>query len=167
MKTKFFKTGFIFIVAVIALLGTTSAVSADYKSMQGIQSTDTVFDFRISDPATALAHLGLIHDMKSDPNLVINDSQPDIVLVFIGPSVKLISTDRSDFDQQDRETLNKLADKITSMSQDGIKFEVCMVAAHSANVDPDTILPEINEVYNGWISLIGYQNNGYALIANF
>ncbi len=84
----------------------------------------------------------LIHDMKSDPNMVINDSQPDIELVFIGPSVKLISTDMSDFDQQEREALNRLADKIASMNQDGIEFEICMVAAHSVNVDPDTILPE-------------------------
>lgn len=167
MKTKYLKTGFIFIVAVIALLGIVNPVSAEYKAMRGVQSTDTVYDFRISDPATALAHLGLIHDMKSDPNMVINDSQPDIILVFIGPSVKLISTDRSDFDQQEREILNQLAEKITSMNQDGIKFEICMVAAHSVNVDPDTILPEIKKVENGWISLVGYQHRGYAMIANF
>ena len=79
-------------------------MAADYKAMQGVESTDTVFDFRISDPAIALAHLALIHNMKKDSNMAVNGDQPDIILVFIGPSVKLISTDRSGFDQTEQET---------------------------------------------------------------
>ncbi len=167
MKTKFFKTGYLFIAAILLLFGITNAMSAEYKAMQGVESTDTIFDFRISDPATALAHLGLIHTMKDDPNMAVNGSQPDIILVFIGPSVKLVSVDRSGFDQQEHETLNRLAEKIADMDRDGITFEICMVAAQANNVDPDTILPEIEKVENGWISLVGYQNKGYAVIADF
>jgi hypothetical protein len=42
----------------------------------------------------------------------------------------------------------------------------------SCNIDnpsthSDTILPEIKQVENGWISAIGYQLNGYALVADF
>ena len=168
MKTKSLITKYVFIAAaIIFFLGMTNAVSGEYKAMQGVESADTVFDFRISEPSTALAHLDLIHSMKDDPNMEVNGSQPDIILVFIGPSVKLISTDRSGFDQQGKEMLNRLAEKIARMDNDGIKFEVCMTAARGHNVDSDTILPEIEKVENGWISLVGYQNRGYAMVANF
>ena len=167
MKEKYFKAEYVFIAIIMLLFGITNAVSAEYKAMQGVEATDTVFDFRISDPAIALAHLDLIHNMKDDSNMAVNGSQPDIILVFIGPSVQLISTDRSGLDQQEQETLNKLAEKIASMSKDGIMFEICMVAARANNVDSGTILPEIEKVENGWISLVGYQNKGYAMIANF
>jgi intracellular sulfur oxidation DsrE/DsrF family protein len=53
------------------------------------------------------------------------------------------------------------------MANDGIILETCMTAAHSLNVDPDSILPEINKVGNGWISVIGYQHSGYALVPAF
>ncbi|MFO8112965.1 MAG: DsrE family protein [Desulfosalsimonadaceae bacterium] len=167
MKTKSLITRCVFVAAIIFLFGMTNAMSGEYKAMQEVESADTVFDFRISDPSAALSHLGLIHNMKDDPNMEINGSRPDIILVFIGPSVKLISTDRSDFDQQEQKTLHRLAEKIASMDSDGIKFEICMTAAGAHNVDSDTILSEFKKVENGWISLVGYQNKGYAMIADF
>jgi uncharacterized protein len=42
-----------------------------------------------------------------------------------------------------------------------------MTTAHALDIDPDSILPEINQVGNGWISVIGYQQQGYALVADF
>ncbi|MFO8146375.1 MAG: DsrE family protein, partial [Gillisia sp.] len=62
---------------------------------------------------------------------------------------------------------NKIAQKISAMDSDGIRFEICMTAAHALGVSADSILPEIMQVENGWISLIGYQQNGYSMIADF
>jgi uncharacterized protein len=81
--------------------------------------------------------------------------------------VKLVSTDQSGFDQDQHDSLNALADKISNMDKEGVKFEICMTSAPAFNVDPDTILPEVNKVQNGWISVVGYQHNGYAMVANF
>jgi uncharacterized protein len=155
---------FLTAMALILFLATNS-ISAEYRALEDVESTDAVFDFRIGDPQTALAHLNLIHDMIDDPNMVINDKRPEIVIVFIGPSVKLVSTGQSDNDQQ--EHLDALADKISEMNEDGVEFEICMTSAPAFNVDPDSILPEVNKVENGWITIIGYQKQGYAMIANF
>jgi len=38
------------------------------------------------------------------------------------------------------------------------------VAAKVFNVDPVSVLPEIKRVGNGWISMIGYQAQGYSLV---
>jgi uncharacterized protein len=144
----------------------TNSMSAEYEAMQGVESANAVFDFRVGDPDAALGHLNLIHTMMDDQNMILNGEQPEIVVVFIGPSVNLVSTNGSQ-SSQEKEQLTAIADKIATMDKDGIVFEICMTAAHAHDVDPDSILPEINKVGNGLISVIGYQHNGYALVANF
>ena len=155
-----------FVFALLGMLLITHSPAAEYASIEGVESTDAVFDFRIGDPETALAHFGLIHDMIKDPNMRVNDTQPEIIIVFVGPSVKLVSTE-SEFEAGKQKHLGAVADKISEMSDDGIRFVICMTAAHVFDIDPDTILPEVDKVRNGWITLIGYQQQGYAMIANF
>ena len=53
---------------------------------------------------------------------------------------------------------------ISAMSKDGIKLEICMFAANLFGVASESVSPEINRVHNGWISSMGYQAKGYALI---
>jgi intracellular sulfur oxidation DsrE/DsrF family protein len=78
--------------------------------------------------------------------------------------VKLVSKDRESFSAQDRKTLDDLAKTISAMSKDGIRFEICLVAAKAFNVDPASVLPEIRKVPNGWISEIAYQARDYSLV---
>lgn len=165
MKTTTKITSY-FIFALLGMLLITHPLAAEYASIEGVESTDAVFDFRVGNPETAVVHFGLIHDMIEDPNMQINDTQPEIIIVFVGPSVKLVSTE-SEFEEGKQKHLGAVADKISEMSEDGIRFVICMTAAQAFDIDPDTILPEVEKVRNGWITLIGYQQQGYALIANF
>jgi len=89
---------------------------------------------------------------------------PVFVLVFIGPSVKLISKNREGFSPEDQKSLDEIANTISAMSKDGINLEICLAAAKFFNVDPASVLPEIKRVGNGWISMIGYQAQGYSLV---
>jgi intracellular sulfur oxidation DsrE/DsrF family protein len=50
------------------------------------------------------------------------------------------------------------------MAKDGVKFEICLIAVKYAGIEPSSILPEIKQVGNGWISVIGYQARGYSLV---
>lgn len=40
------------------------------------------------------------------------------------------------------------------MDAEGVRFEICMTAAHAHDVAADSNLPEIVQAGNGWISLI-------------
>ena len=53
---------------------------------------------------------------------------------------------------------------IRELKAAGVKFEVCLYAARVVGVDPATILPEIDQVDNGFISTTGCQAQGYALV---
>jgi uncharacterized protein len=90
--------------------------------------------------------------------------KPVFVVVFSGLSVKLISKNRKGYSPEDQESLNEIANTISAMSKDGIKLEICLIAAKVFQVDPASVLPEIKKVGNGWISLIGYQAQGYSLV---
>lgn len=78
--------------------------------------------------------------------------------------MKLLSKNRNGFSSEDQKTLDEFAGMISAMSRNGIRFEICLVAAKVFDVEPMSVLPEIKRVGNGWVSEIGYQAQGYALV---
>lgn len=152
------------IVCAVLLVFPAAAMAQEYEAMDGVTSVKAAYDFRVGDPEVALGHLDLIHSMMTNESMVIDGRQPEIVLVFIGPSVNLVSTDIMGAAAGEMEAI---AEKISAMEEDGVKFEICMTSAHAMEISPDSLLPELEQVGNGWISLIGYQHNGYAMIADF
>jgi intracellular sulfur oxidation DsrE/DsrF family protein len=147
----------------IMLLGSVStAYSEEYEGMTSVKSTKIVFDERESNPKATALHLKLVHQTYKD--LAAMKKQPAIVVVFMGPSVKLVSKNREGFSTEDNKSLDEIANTISAMSKDGIKSEICLVAVKFFNVDPASVLPEIKLVGNGWISATVYQAQGYSLV---
>jgi intracellular sulfur oxidation DsrE/DsrF family protein len=156
------------IVSICLIFAVAANVSGEtYEALKGVESVKAVFDFRVSSPKIAAVHLDLIHKTFKNRNLTAITKNPDFVVVFMGPAVKLISKNRESFSSEDQKHLDAIAGIIAKMVKDGIKVEVCVVAADLLGVDPASLLPEIKQVENGWISSIGYQHNGYALIPDF
>ena len=141
-----------------------NASGEDYEALKGVKSLKAVFDVRISNPKSAALHLKIIHETFKDKDLMTVAERPVFVVVFSGPSVKLVSKQREGFSPEEHTLLNEIARTISDMSKDGIKFEMCLIAARVFNVDPGSALAEIQHVGNGWISLIGYQAQGYSLV---
>ena len=77
----------------------------------------------------------------------------------------MISTDRDGFEKSDAAALDKFADMIRQMKQEGVKLEVCGYALKVLNVDPATVMPEVDRVGNGFISIAGYQAQEYGVIS--
>jgi intracellular sulfur oxidation DsrE/DsrF family protein len=152
------------VVSVMVFSAFSTASAAGYDMLQGLKSFNAVVDMRSAKPQSLAMQLGLIHAMYNDASVRKVTEKPDFVVIFIGPSVKLVSTDISGFSGEDREAVVKIADTVAAMAKDGIKFEICLVAADLLGVDRASILPEIKHVDNGWISLVGYQHLGYGLV---
>ncbi len=150
----------------VFLLTTTAGdcFSEEYSALQGLKSVKAVFGFQMGNPQNALIHLQVIHQTFKDKNMWIGKKKPDIVVVFYGPSVKLASKNRAGFTAEDQKVLDDYASTVSAMARDGVKFEICLIAVKFAGVEPSSILPEIKQVGNGWISVIGYQARGYSLV---
>jgi intracellular sulfur oxidation DsrE/DsrF family protein len=140
------------------------AMSGDYAALKGVKSLKTVFDVTHGSPQTANIVFWAVNNVNDDGSVRALSQPPQIVVVFHGPSVKMISTDRSGFKESDHEELDKFTDTIRQMKASGVNFEVCDYALKVMGVDPKTVMPEVDHVPNGFISIAGYQAQGYSVI---
>ena len=91
--------------------------------------------------------------------------EPDFILVFIGPSVKYLSTSPSpETEQEAGGVLMEIESNVEALAVLGVKQEICAVATRVFGIDNKTLLPGLTPVGNGFISLIGYQSQGYHLV---
>jgi intracellular sulfur oxidation DsrE/DsrF family protein len=147
----------------ILLLGSVSMASGEeYEGISDVKTAKIVFDERESNPKATALHLKVAYQAFKD--LAAMKKNPAAVIVFSGPSVKLVSRNKEGFSPEDQKYLDEIAGTISSMSKDGIKSEICLIAVKYFEVDPASVLPEIKRVGNGWISLTAYQAQGYSLV---
>lgn len=153
----------ILVVAVSIFLAASPVASAqEYAALKGVETTKIVFDVRTGVPKVAALQLKLISQTHKD--LVAEKKKPVSTVVFIGQSVKLVSSNREGFTPEELLLLDEIASTVSALSKDGIGLELCLFAARVHKVDPASVLPEITKVENGYISIIGYQAKGYSLV---
>lgn len=148
----------------ILLIVTSVSLAGDYKALKDVKSVKTVFDFRDGIPEYALVHIKLLHDSYKDKAIRAVTDKPDFVVIFMAGSVKLLSNNREGFSTEEIKFLEEMDNVIKAMANDGIRLEICAFAADYFKVDLETVTPLISRVDNGWISSIGYQQQGYALV---
>ena len=91
--------------------------------------------------------------------------EPDYVLVYIGPSVKYLTTAPSEaVEQAAGDTLLDIETNVAKLAALGVRQEICAVATRVFGIDNATLVPGLTLVGDGFISLIGYQAQGYANI---
>jgi intracellular sulfur oxidation DsrE/DsrF family protein len=144
-----------------------SAYSEEYKSLEGVKSVKTIFDFRFSNPAEALIHIKLIRDTYKDKVLTSMTEKPVFAVVFMGPSVTILTKNREGLTKEEKAQLDEMDKVIEAMAKDGIRLEVCLFAAGVFGIPPDSFAKELHRVDNGWIASIGYQSKGYVLVPVF
>lgn len=94
--------------------------------------------------------------------------EPDFVLVYIGPSVKyLTSAPSSEAEKEAGGVLLDIEANVEKLGELGVRQEICTVATGAFGVDNDTVFPDLSLVGDGFISLVGYQAQGYHLVPVF
>jgi len=149
-----------FTIALIA----SPAASSEYAALDGVKQVKAVFDVSLGSPNVANTVFWAVKNVYEDKSVRALSKPPQVAVVFRGPAVKLISTNHKDFKDSDKEALDEFANKIRQMKKDGVKLEVCLYALKVLRVDPATILPEVDKVGNGFISVVGYQAKGYSVV---
>jgi uncharacterized protein len=151
------------VVLVLPVL-TTPVIAGEYAALKGVNGVNTVFDVSQASPKVANIVFWAVKDVYQNESVKNLPNPPRTVVVFHGPAVKLISTERKWFKPEEVTDVDKFADTIRQMKKDGVTFEICDYAAKVMGVDPATIMPEIDHVGNGFVSVAGYQAQGYSVI---
>lgn len=134
----------------------------DADALRGVTTGKVIFDINMVEPKKMTLYLAVIRETVDD--LKRQGVKPDVVLAFRGLSVKLISKDREQMELTDFDHLDKIASQLADLQEQGVKMEACSVATRLFNVDNGTLLDGIKPVGNTFVSLTGYQAQGYANI---
>jgi intracellular sulfur oxidation DsrE/DsrF family protein len=158
----------LFLIGVIATLfialPATPALSGEYPALDGIDGVKAVFDVTAASPRAAYGTFRAARHVYQDENVRALATPPKVAVVFHGAAVKLISTDWSEFPESEHKNLKQFTDLLRQMKKEGVTLEVCLYAAKGQGVDPAEIMEEVDHVANGFISVIGYQHQGYAVV---
>ncbi len=94
--------------------------------------------------------------------------EPDFVLVYIGPSVKyLTGSPTQEIEASLGGLLLDIESNVAKLAALGIRQEICAVATRVFGIDNANLYPGLSLVGDGFISLIGYQAQGYHLVPVF
>ena len=138
----------------------------DTAALNGVRETQSVFLIDFTNPKKTAFYLDVIRGTHA--GLVRQGVKPDMVLVFIGETVKYLSTEPDDLLAMEyADELASIAESSRAFKQLGVRMEVCAVATRVFQVDNDTVLPEMEVVGDGFISLIGWQTQGHKLVPIF
>ena len=138
----------------------------DRKALAGVESGKIAWDINMGDPAKLALYLEVMEQTYED--LVRQGVAPDMVFTFRGPSLPLVSSERTDVPMDIEVHHDAIADRIKALlARPNVRMEACGVAARLFSIDGGTLLPGVELVGNTFVSQIGYQARGYATIPIF
>jgi intracellular sulfur oxidation DsrE/DsrF family protein len=127
----------------------------DTRALAGAAAARVIWDINAADAAKLTRQMGVIARTYDD--LLNAGATPEMVFAFRGPAVTFIAAGHPQFEA--------LAEKLHALLQrPNVRMEICGIAAMNNGVDLSTVLPGIEPVNNTFVSLIGWQQQGYALI---
>ena len=134
----------------------------DRDALRGVTTGKVVFDINMKEPKKMTLYLAVIKQTVED--LKRQQVKPDVILAFRGLSVLLISKDREQMELTDFDHLDKVAAQLAELQQMDVRMEACSVATRLFKVDNASLLDGIKPVGNTFVSLTGYNAQGYASI---
>ncbi|MFK2823854.1 DsrE family protein [Arcobacter sp. YIC-80] len=138
----------------------------DKAALNGIKEAKSVFLIDFTNVRKTAFYLNIIEGTHK--GLIKQGVKPKMVLVFIGETVKFLSTKQDEaFEMEHEEHLEAIQNSIKNLSKAGVRMEVCAVATKVFKVDNNTIPKEMNIIADGFISLIGWQTQDYKLVPIF
>ena len=166
-----FKTFYTLLAALLLLLNAGSVLANtqeinDRASLGNLKTGKGVFLVDIGDAKKLNFYLEVIqgtHKGMKDQGV-----KPDFILVYIGPSVKYLTSDPSEETEQAvGATMLEIESNVEKLAELGVRQEVCAVATRVFGIENKTLFPGLTVVGDGFISLIGYQAQGYHQVPVF
>ena len=163
-KSVFFHSAVILFAVLIMAWLSSPAKAMEYNALNGVNQVNAVFDVTLGDPKTANVVFWAVRNVYDNESVRALPEPPHVAVVFHGHAVKLISSDRQGLNDSDKAAMNEFAGMVRQMKEEGVTLEICLYAAEVLGVDPATIMPEIDHVGNGFVSVVGYQAQGYSVV---
>ncbi len=156
--------GLFFATALMLLMPPPGLAEGYANALKRVTGYAVIFDVSQGNPKLANVVFRAVRNAYGVPEVVSLAEKPKVAIVFRGPAVKLLSSDLAHFDAAQKAEAETFQKTLRQMKSEGVTMEVCLYAAEVMGVDQATILPEIDHVGNGFVSVAGYQLQGYAVV---
>lgn len=143
-----------------------AAPISDVAALRGVKEGKGVFLIDFNDPRKTAFYLEIIKG--SHAGLIRQGVKPHFVIVYIGPTVRFLSTaPDGELELEHGDALKAIAERVKELDRLGVRQEICAIATQAFKVPNETVLPGLTLVGDGFISLIGWQTQGYKLVPLF
>ena len=136
----------------------------DTAALAGVEEARGVFQIDFTEAEKTAFYLEIIRGTHA--NFVRQGVEPDLVIVFIGPTVQFLTTEAGE-EVADPATLMRIESEVARLADLGVRLEVCGVATEVFGVDNDTLFDGLHLTGDGFVSMIGWQAQGYHPVTMF
>jgi len=156
------KNAILFIVMLFLPVNTFANQLTDAKALKGLTSVKVICDVNVGDPKLLLRRLEMIDETYTQ--LIDAGIHPSFIVAFRGPATRYVTNGTGYVASEDLSIKKEIQGWISQFHGNGFALEQCAIAARGQNVSYGDVLPQITIVQNGYISIVAYQNKGYALL---
>ena len=156
----------IIITLVFSGFFTVSSVAETYvankRSLEGLTAVQVYFDVSLKNDSLLVFRMELIDrtvKQMKEAGLEVTG-----VIGFRGDASRFITADDHYVLAEEVDNKRKIQRLIKRFSKEGIIIEQCAIAAEILDIPIKDFLPEVEIVKNGYISLVGYQAQGYSVV---
>ncbi len=131
-------------------------------ALRGLTETKFVVDVTIGEPELLLLRMNLLDSTYSQ--LIDAGVTPTVVVAFRGKASRFITKSDKYLPLEHQKYRLEMKTVLELFNELGFTLEQCGIAAAAQKIDPEDFFPQVKVVQNSYISLIGYQNQGYAFV---
>ena len=151
------------LLVLVALFSPAWGSSYDNSAaLAGLQTPKVYFDVNQGDAKKLLVRLDLLD--RTIRQMTEAGLRPEVVVGIRGGATKLMTRGTGYFREEDIQFSEPIRKWVADFKARGFVLEQCAIAMEFLKVEAGDMLPEINIVANGYVSMIGYQNRGYAVV---
>lgn len=156
------KTVALFTMMILAPVIVTAGAFTNTRALKGLNTVKVVVDVNVGGPKLLLRRIELIDETYTQ--LLDAGVKPVFVVAFRGPATRYVTWGKRHVAPEHETVKKKIQGWIGQFHENGFTLEQCAIAARGQKVPAGDILPEITVVKNGYISIVAYQNKGFALL---
>lgn len=131
-------------------------------ALQDLPRVKALFRLDAGVPQRLAEQLTTIEDTRRQ--IVHEGVDPDMIVVFAGDAVAFLTKDRRGVPFAQLAVVDAIQRDVAALKDMGVRQEVSARALQRFGIERSAMVEPLEVVDNGWISIIGYQQKGYALV---
>lgn len=151
---------FLSLMLLIFLTALTGYAGSD--SLKNLDTAKFVVDLNQGSAPKLKTRMSLI--LETINNIEEEGVKTDVVVAVRGPASRFMTVNDKYIAPEDKQIKADILKLAKALTERGVKLEQCAVALRFLHINAQEISPLFEVVKNGYVSLIGYQNKGYAFL---